>query len=162
MAVGLLLMLAPATAGAAEARAANDDAEARMIDAINAVRKSNGLYPLRSSDSLHDSARAYSHWLMASDSFGHQDRIRASSDFAFLGEALEMHSGRRFSVRRTVERWMGSATHRALVLTSMMRWAGAGVTRGRFGANPATIWVLHLGRLHPPGAPLPVPSLPLP
>jgi hypothetical protein len=103
MAVGVLLMLAPVAAGAAEARAASDDAEARMIDAINAVRRTNGLHPLRS-----------------------------------------------------------SATHRALVLTSMMRWAGAGVTRGRFGAKAATIWVLHLGRVHPPGAPLPVPSLPLP
>jgi uncharacterized protein YkwD len=148
----------PAAAGARPT--ANDRAEAEMLDAINGVRKENGLYPLRSSKSLNDSAGRYSHWLMANDTFAHQSSIQASSRFSMLGEALAMHTSLRFGVRSTIRQWMNSPPHRALVLTSAMRWFGTGATRGRFGASDATIWVLHLGKLEPP-RPTP-PSLPLP
>jgi uncharacterized protein YkwD len=99
---------------------------------------------------------------MENDTFRHLSRIQASGRFALLGEALAMHSGRRFRVRSTLNRWLGSPSHRAIVLSPTMRWLGAGVTRGRLGAMPATVWVLHVGRLAPPSPSLPVPGLPLP
>jgi uncharacterized protein YkwD len=156
-ALALLSLAATANAGTA-----NDSAEAAMVDAINAVRAKNGIHALQTSSSLTGSAGRYSHWLMEHDVFGHSGSIQASSDFALLGEALAMHTGRRFRVRSTLGRWMGSASHRAIVLSRTMRWLGAGVTRGRFGAGRATIWVLHVGRLKPPGTSVPVPTLPLP
>jgi uncharacterized protein YkwD len=158
VAAAVVLLAMPVSAGARGTD--NAEAEEQMLDAINEVRAEHGLYPLRRSESLGDSARRYSHWLMANDTFRHLDRIQASSRFSMLGEALAMHSGRRFGVRRTVDQWLNSPPHRALVLTSVMRWAGAGVTRGRFGASSATMWVLHLGRIQPAGPALP--GLPLP
>jgi uncharacterized protein YkwD len=158
MMAAVVLPAIPASAGASTT--ANDRAEAKMVAHINDVRAQHGLHPLRESDSLTSSAGRYSHWLMANDTFRHLSSIQASSRFAMLGEALEWHSGRRFSVRGTVGRWMASPSHRAIVLSPVMQWQGAGATRGRMGATPATIWVLQVGRIHPPGVELP--NLPVP
>jgi uncharacterized protein YkwD len=158
MMAAVVLLAVPATAGAD--RAANERAEAEMVAAINQVRGQHGLGQLRRSDSLMGSAGRYSRWLMANDTFRHLGSIQASSQFAMLGEALAWHTGRRFEVRRTLNQWMGSPSHRAIVLSPLMRWQGAGVTRGLLGASPATIWVLHVGRIHPPGATLPNIGLP--
>ena len=158
MMAAVVLLAAPASAAASAT--ANQRAEGEMVRAINKVRAQHGLYALRRSGSLVDSAERYSRWLMANDTFRHLTTIRASSRFSMLGEALERHSGRDFDIRGTIDRWMGSPSHRALLLSSVMTWHGAGVTRGRMGAARATIWVLHVGRIHPAGAGLP--SLPLP
>lgn len=157
MTAALALLAAPS---AGHALAAGERAEEDMLAAINAARAQNGLYALNRSSSLTGSARRFSSWLMENDRFGHQSRIRASGDFAMLGEALAMHTGHRFRVGWTVSRWLGSPSHRSILLSRTMRWFGAGVTRGRFGASPATMWVLHTGRLQPPG--VQVPQLPLP
>lgn len=157
--VAVLLLVLPAAAGA-RARAANAQAESKMLTAINKARAKHGLASLRGSRSLMGSARRYSRWLMANDTFRHLSRIQASSRFSLLGEALAMHTGTSFSVRATVDQWMASPPHRALLLSSAMKWAGTGVTRGRFGASRATIWVLHTGRIQPLGTSLP--GVPLP
>jgi uncharacterized protein YkwD len=154
--MAVLLLAVPASAGA-RARAANQTAETKMVTAINKVRARHGLGALRTSSSLMGSARRYSSWLMANDVFAHQSRIRASSRFTMLGEALAMHYDRRFSVRGTIRQWMNSPPHRALVLTTAMTWMGVGATRGRYGSSPATIWVLHTGRLQAVGTSLPLP-----
>ena len=133
--------------GTADAQTANDRAEANMIGAINHARAQHGLPGLRRSSSLMASAGRFSSWLMANDTFGHLSRIQASSQFVALGEALAMHSGRRFRVGSTLSRWLASPAHRAIVLSPVMRWLGTGVTRGRMGAMRATVWVLQVGRL---------------
>jgi uncharacterized protein YkwD len=158
MAGAVVLLAVPASAGASGT--ANDRAEARMAAAINEVRAQHGLGALRRSGSLTDSASRYSHWLMANDTFRHLSSIKASDRFSLLGEALEWHSGRRFSVRGTINNWLASPPHRAILLSSVMQWQGAGVTRGRFGSRRSTIWVLHVGRIHPPGTTLPNIGLP--
>jgi uncharacterized protein YkwD len=154
----IVLIAAPAAAGAQPT--ASERAEADMVAAINQVRAQNGLYALQRSRSLMGSAGRYSHWLMANDTFRHLGTIQASSRFSMLGEALEMHTGRRFDVRGALNRWMGSPSHRAIVLSPVMRWQGVGVTRGRLGATRSTIWVLQVGRVHPPGVELPSIGLP--
>jgi uncharacterized protein YkwD len=158
MTAATVLLTMPATADAG--RAANQRAERKMTAAINAVRAGNGLGAYERSASLTGSAERYSQWLMSHDVFGHQSSIWASSRFALLGEALEWHSGRRFEIGKTVRRWLGSPSHRAILLSPMMRRAGAGVTRGRFGSRRAVIWVLHVGRLTLPGTQLPNIGLP--
>jgi uncharacterized protein YkwD len=159
-AVGLLPV--PAAAAESQARTATSEAEAEMLAAINKVRARKGLYALRTSPSLAGSAKRFSRRLMETDTFGHAGSIQASSRFSLLGEALACHAGRDFDVRRTLDQWMGSPPHRMLVLTTTMHWAGAGVTRGRMGARPETIWVLHLGSLRAPDVAVPDPGLPLP
>ncbi|MEA2407217.1 MAG: Cysteine-rich secretory protein family [Thermoleophilaceae bacterium] len=153
----LLGLVATANASTATERAEDD-----MVAAINEVRSKHGMDGFRRSDSLTESAGGYSRWLMAHDTFSHAGRIQASDAFLRLGEALELHSGRRFKVRATLSRWMGSASHRAIILSRTMPWIGTGVTRGRYGAMAATIWVLHVGRLKPAEPNLPAPGPPLP
>ena len=131
-----------------------------MTRAINAVRAQHGLPAFRRSASLTGSAERYSQYLMQHDVFGHQSSIWASNRFVLLGEALEMHTGRRFDVGTTVRRWLGSPSHRDILLSPVMRRQGAGVTRGRYGSSRAVIWVLHVGRLTLPGTQLPNVQLP--
>jgi uncharacterized protein YkwD len=130
------------------AAAARDDAKASdIMRAINEVRARHGLRALRPSDSLERSAFAFARHLMRTDRFDHADRIHADSRFRRLGEALAYHSDHRLRKRLTLRRWMGSPPHRALILSRGFRWIGAGYARGGLGGGPATIWVLHLGRL---------------
>jgi uncharacterized protein YkwD len=138
----------------------NQRAERKMTRAINEVRAQHGLPAFERSASLTASAERYSEYLMAHDVFTHQSSIWASSRFKLLGEALEWHSGRRFRVHDTLRAWLGSPSHRAIVLSPVMRRQGAGVTRGRFGSRRATIWVLHAGRLAMPGTQTPNVGLP--
>jgi uncharacterized protein YkwD len=132
-----------------------------MIGAVNKVRAAHGLAAMRTSSSLMGSAGRFSRWLLERDAFTHLSRIQASSRFAALGEALAMHRGRRFDVGGTLRRWMASPAHRAIVLSPVMRWVGTGVTRGRYGAIPTTMWVLQTGKLGPSGSPR-VPGVSLP
>ena len=156
--VTAVMIAIPATA---DAQTANERAEADMVTAINQARDQHRLHALRRSSSLMSSAERFSHWLMEHDTFGHLSRIQASSRFVLLGEALAMHTGRKLRVRATLARWMASAAHRPIVLSPTMRWVGTGVTRGRMGAMPATVWVLQVGRLSPPAPTLPtLPGLP--
>jgi uncharacterized protein YkwD len=156
MAVTALLTV-PATAAGLTA---GQRAERKMTRAINAVRAQYGLPAFRRSESLTGSAERYSSYLMEHDVFTHQSSIWASSRFALLGEALEWHSGRRFKIGETIRNWLGSPTHRDILLSPLMRRQGAGVTRGRLGSRRATIWVLHVGRLTLPGPKLPTVGLP--
>jgi len=144
----------------ASALTANQRAERKMTKAINAVRAQHGLPAFKRSGSLTGSAERYSSYLMEHDVFTHQSSIWASSRFAQQGEALEWHSGRRFKIGETIRNWLGSPSHRDILLSPVMRRQGAGVTRGRFGSRRATIWVLHVGRLTMPGTQLPNVGLP--
>jgi len=154
----MVLLAVPARADAG--RTASQRAEQKMTAAINSVRARNNLPAFRRSASLTGSAERYSRRLMEKDWFGHQSSIQASSEFKLLGEALEMHTGRRFEVWPTIRRWLGAPSHRAILLSPVMRRQGAGVSRGRFGRSRAVVWVLHVGRLTLPGPGLPNVSLP--
>jgi uncharacterized protein YkwD len=116
-----------------------------MIDQINKARAHYGLRPLRLSSSLCGTSSGFSNTLMSGGRFGHASRIRASGRFHRLGEALAMHTGSGLGVGSTVRQWLASPTHRPIVLTRSMHWAGAGVTRGRFHGRTMTIWVLQVG-----------------
>src|SRR3954464_13794605 len=157
MTAAMVLLAVP---GTANALTANQRAERKMTKAINAVRAQHGLPAFERSASLTGSAERYSSYLMQHDVFTHQSSIWASSRFALLGEALEWHSGRRFKIGETIRNWLGSPSHRDILLSPVMRRQGAGVTRGRFGSRRATIWVLHVGRLTMPGTQLPNVGLP--
>jgi uncharacterized protein YkwD len=134
--VGLMaLPAAPAQAGPGT----------KMIKKINNVRAKHGLRSVHRSRGLARSARSYARVMMSRDYFGHGARIRAPRKFRRKGEAIAMLPGRRVRTRRTLRGWMRSPGHRALVLSSGFRFAGAGVTRGRFQGRRTTMWVLHLG-----------------
>jgi uncharacterized protein YkwD len=115
------------------------------IDQLNEVRQANGLPLLRVSDSLHRSSTKYARHMVATDYFGHATRIAVSSEFGRAGETLELHSGWNADPTGTVTEWMGSPTHRTVLLSSSYRWVGMGIARGRIGSRVVTVWVAHVG-----------------
>jgi uncharacterized protein YkwD len=117
-----------------------------MVRKINHIRHAYGLHRLRPSYSLFVSAKLYSHRMMRSDYFGHLSRIPVASRWSTAGETLEWHSGWRLAPRSTVSRWMASAGHRAVLLSSRFTRIGVGRTRGLYGGRRSTMWVAHVGR----------------
>ena len=124
---------------------ANAPVELSMVAEVNGVRAQHGLGPLRYSGSLRRSADRYAAWMLRADFFGHQGRIRASRRYRKLGEALALHRGWRAQVRRTVQGWLRSPGHRALILSRGFRHLGAGHSRGSYAGGRDTTWVLHFG-----------------
>jgi uncharacterized protein YkwD len=118
-----------------------------MVRELNRIRHSHGLPGLRGSPSLHRSSTRYARYLMRRGVFAHRARLAVASRFHWAGENLELHSGWAAKPRSTVRRWMGSAGHRALILSSDFRLIGVGRARGWFNSSAATIWVAHFGRV---------------
>jgi uncharacterized protein YkwD len=139
---GLLIVAATLLPAASAAASAEDDA----IDKLNSVRQANGLPTLRASESLHRSSTSYARHMIATDYFGHAARIAANSAFGRVGETLELHAGWRADPARTIDEWMSSPTHRAVLLSAAYRWVGMGIARGKIGARVVTVWVAHVGR----------------
>jgi len=83
---------------------------------------------------------------MATNRLAHAPRVSASRRFRRLGEVLALHGGYNLRIRATVQTWVRSPAHRAVILTRSMGLVGASATRGRFGRSPGTIWVLQTGR----------------
>jgi uncharacterized protein YkwD len=117
-----------------------------MFKTINKIRRANGLARLHPSLRLFHSSQRYARRMMRSDFFGHQSRIPVARRFRWAGETLACHAGWRLSPRRTVRGWMGSPSHRAVLLSSRFTRLGVGRARGRYGSMRATIWVAHVGR----------------
>ena len=134
-------MVLPAASAAATAQ---QDA----IDQLNQIRQANGLAQLRASESLHRSSSRYARHMIATDYFGHASRIAASSAFGRVGETLELHSGWKADATQTIDEWMNSSEHRAVLLSAAYRYVGMGVARGRIGSNLVTVWVAHVGARH--------------
>jgi uncharacterized protein YkwD len=125
--------------------AAAGGAERKAINALNDVRRANGVAPLRVSESLNRSSGRYARRMLRYDFFGHGARIDVAGRFRSAGETLAFHTGWKAAPRRTVSRWMNSPAHRAVLLSSRYRWVGMGLARGRLGSRVATTWVAHVG-----------------
>src|SRR4051812_12444766 len=136
VAVGVALPAAPATASP----------EGEMFKQINNIRRAHGLARLRPSLALFYSSRRYARRMIRSDYFGHLARISLTRRFRSAGETLAWHSGWRLSPRRTVGQWMGSPSHRAVLLSSRFTRIGVGRARGNYWGRRATMWVAHVAR----------------
>jgi uncharacterized protein YkwD len=132
---GALLLPSSAAAGGAEQEA---------IEALNDVRRANGLAPLRESGSLNNSSGDYARKMLRHDFFGHGPSIDVAGRFRSAGETLAYHTGWNAQPRRTVMRWMNSPGHRAVLLSPGFRWVGMGLARGRLGSSVVTTWVAHV------------------
>jgi len=66
--------------------------------------------------------------------------------FGAFGEALLLDYTRRADPATAIEAWMESPEHRGVLLTRSMRYVGAGVTRGDFEGERATLRVFQVGR----------------
>ena len=142
--IAALLAVTVALGAAPAAPASAGDAEAQMVRAINGIRRAHGLPRLRPADSLFDSAARYARRMMRTDHFGHLSRIPVAPRWRTAGEALEWHTGWRLRPRRTVDEWMASREHRAILLSRRYTRIGVGHACGRYRRMQATMWVAHL------------------
>jgi uncharacterized protein YkwD len=133
LAAVVALLLAPASAQA--------DA---VIDAVNAERARRDLPVLATSRSLERSSDTVARQLMRAERFDHQPARNARFDL--LGEALMLDFTAPARATAAVDAWMDSAKHRQVVLDPAMTHIGAGVARGTFEGERATLRVLQVGR----------------
>ena len=132
------LALSPAAALA-------DSTQQALIDHVNFVRAAHGLGQLKTAPALNRSSSAYASSLMRRNVFAHAGSIQAGGGFRSLGEVLRLHAGTSPRYLATVQAWLGSPAHRAIVLSRGFTHAGAGIARGVFNGRNSTIWVLHVG-----------------
>jgi uncharacterized protein YkwD len=143
--VTLLTGLLVAIAALAPAAPAAADVQGDAIDQLNEVRRASGLPALRPAPSLERSSSRYARQMVRDDYFGHSSKIAVSSDFDRAGETLALHDGWSPQPGQTIESWMNSPGHRAVLLSSRFRWVGIGLARGRIGSRMVTVWVAHVG-----------------
>jgi uncharacterized protein YkwD len=117
----------------------------RLVEAVNRARRQRGLPALRASRDLHRSARRFAASVRRRGVLAHGPAIAAPARFRVRGENLALTHG--LHVQLVVRLWLRSPGHRAVMLSPRMRWAGAGASSGRFRGAPATVWVLHVGRI---------------
>jgi uncharacterized protein YkwD len=140
--VVLLALCGGQVAGAA----ARGGATERMVDAINETRERAHLPALEEAPALERSAGTFARWLLSHDALQHRPRISTTGSYRHSGEALSMHFSLQAQVGSTLRAWLGSARHRALVLTRSMDSLGVGHARGYHLGRARTIWVVQVAR----------------
>jgi hypothetical protein len=97
--------------------------------------------------------------MLRADYLGHLAHVHASRRFHRLGETLAIRWGdpgiaseldadparRDQAAKETVRGWLGSPSHRRLLLSRHFTRLGAGCAAGLFRELPATTSVLHFG-----------------
>ena len=141
----LSLLLAIAVTGFLQgpAQSAAATPEARMSVAINYIRASHGLRPLRLSRGLTSSARRRARKMVRRNVFGHFPS--SSRHFSPIGEVIGLRWGRRPGTGKVLRQWMRSPGHRSVLMHRSMRYIGIGKVRGRMGRRMAVTWVVRVG-----------------
>lgn len=117
-----------------------------MVDEINMVRTAHGLHSLRYSRSLARSSRRYARYLAGTNQFQHAPRIRASSRFTRLGEILARMPGWEPHRVETLDNWLASPSHRAVLLSPSFTYVGAGRALSGSGEDVVAVWTVQFGR----------------
>ncbi|MDQ3066175.1 MAG: CAP domain-containing protein [Actinomycetota bacterium] len=118
--------------------------ESELLGAMNEVRATHDLRPLRVDGALVRAARAYSTTLMRTDVFTHGSLgprlARAGARGPLFGENLAWGVGSRATARGIVRSWLASPGHRANLLRPGWTRIGLGARTGTFmGYSGATV-----------------------
>ena len=133
----LVVFLLPATAVAAADP---------MVKKINDMRRAHGVPALRHSRNLAHSSKSYARHLMRANRLAHSSTGAGAWRRSARGEILALQRGWRIRRAAAVRAWLRSPSHRTVLLSRSFRFAGAGVSRGRFGSARSSIWVVRFGR----------------
>jgi uncharacterized protein YkwD len=119
--------------------------EASLLSAMNEVRASNGLRPLKVDVRLERAARGHSSRMLHIQTLFHGNfaqRIRRVGVRApRVGENLAWGSGPLASARSIVNMWLASPEHRANLLHAGYRTVGVGVRSGSFAGYPGAVLI---------------------
>jgi len=138
--LAILACCGPAAAGPATAASGGD-----MLTALNATRAAHGLPLLRVSRGLSRGSGAHARKLARTARLQHASRVPRGS-FRRVGEILGLMPGAQGGVRTIVRAWLGSATHRPILLNRRYRFVGVGAARGSSGGRKSTFWVVRFGQ----------------
>ncbi len=130
-----------------------------MFCMLNYARAAKRHRALRWSKPLHVSATHKAHDIKRCHLLSHE---ACGRDFFYwiaragflkgtweVGEILADGGKRSGSVRETMRAWLGSTTHREVLLHKRFNRVGVGLVTGRFrGYRHMRIWVAHLGDRH--------------
>jgi uncharacterized protein YkwD len=144
-AVALALGGLPATANAYSGMSR---AERHVVWRVNEVRARFGLAPLSASRGLARAAGQHSHDMIRRDFFDHSSsdgtpfdrRVHRYVGANLVGETIAAVSARRGAAALTVQLWMQSPPHRAVLLTNGFRRLGVGRVRGRLSGARRTVF----------------------
>ena len=110
--------------------------ERSLLAAVNGVRASHGLRPLRIDPKLQSVARSYSATLLRTGQFTHGDMARrvagSGARGPAFGENLAWGTGPYAAAGSIVGSWMRSPGHRANLLRPGWTRIGIGAVRGTF------------------------------
>ena len=114
-----------------------------MIGAMNRVRASYGLRPLRAAAKLHAAARAHSADMIRRGYFGHGAFARRVNAYGVrapvVGENLAWGSGVYGAASTIVHEWLVSPEHRANLLRPGFSLVGVGSAVGPFAGRRAVV-----------------------
>jgi uncharacterized protein YkwD len=124
-----------------------------LLDRINESRAAHGLAAVAPAPALHTAAMHHTDDMLVRDYFAHTspvgstvyDRIVRSgfvSGYSWTGgETLAWGTGSLRTARATVQAWLASPDHRAILLSSRFRWVGIARSCGNFmGHAGACVW----------------------
>jgi uncharacterized protein YkwD len=125
----------------------------QLLEAINHTRAAHGLRAVQGAPSLRTIALGHSSDMLRRGYFAHTSptgstlsyRIQRSgfiSEYAWTaGETLAWGWGTRAGAKATIQAWLNSPEHRAILLSSTYRWVGIGRNCGSFlGHANACVW----------------------
>ncbi len=149
IALGCALIALLPTAVSAEAATSRANPFARaLLRELNNARAQYGLPALRSDTRMDGGARAYSRTMAASGYVAHGQwtgRVAAASRRArSIGEVLGWLAPRdpRGEAAWLVSAWLGSSTHRPVLLGASFRRVGIGRTTGWIGGERSAIYTV--------------------
>jgi uncharacterized protein YkwD len=144
-----------ASTRARPSRLAPAAARGALLCALNRVRARHGLPAFGSDRHLRRAAHGQARDMVRRHYFAHQrpggpslnDRLRAAGWHGNnAGEALAWGCGPSSTARATVQAWLNSPPHRAILLSAAYSKAGIGlVARAPAGCGPGATWVLDTG-----------------
>jgi uncharacterized protein YkwD len=166
MLVGVLVVALVAVpvsgAGGATSTSRLSGVEAQLVREINEARTAEGLRPLRVSPALQKAAVRHTRAMLQGGFFDHSsadgtsapDRIARSypmlpSRMWSVGETI-FSTSRTMTASQTVDAWLESPPHRAVLLSAQWREIGIGVAKaelagGDFGNLPASVATADFG-----------------
>jgi uncharacterized protein YkwD len=130
---------------AQSAAGALSPSETTLLGAMNQVRLTHGLAPLKEDATLEGTARAHTRWMLHSGEFTHGNfgyRILHSHARGHIfGENLAWGEGPASGAEAIVQAWLASPEHRANLLHPGYRLVGVGALQGCFDGRRHTLMV---------------------
>jgi uncharacterized protein YkwD len=151
--ISLLLSCVTLVSITASASAATPTPRTALLEQINRVRALHGLAPVYPSAQLQVAATHHSDDMMVRDYFAHTSPTGSSVYSRIVGsgfvngynwvggETLAWGTGSRATPLGTVNAWLASPEHRAIMLSSTYHWIGISRTCGTYEGNAsACVW----------------------